>query len=341
MSELKLSIIMPAYNAEKTIKEAIKSVLSSRSDNFELIVINDGSADSTENIVKSFSDKRLVYIAKENSGVSSSRNFGLKKACGEYITFIDSDDCYVNGAVDRILEYIEKYSFDMLGFGFYKEYIKKGRVCKTDANTVSSTLVFNTDKAAESFQYIFESSHILFQTSWNKVLRRDILIENDIKFNESMVCYENLTMIFDYLMHANKIVFVSDILYKYNCFTDNGINVIKKRNKLELTADVSLCYRNFIKLSDKFDYPSDYREFMDAQFLEDYIFCSRKYFKKSDKYTSKQLFDAFQRFLRDEDFLTLRSRYLSGMAFYKVLYMLMDHGLKHTAYKIYEKKLIK
>ena len=79
MSELKLSIIMPAYNAEKTIKEAIKSVLSSRSDNFELIVINDGSADSTENIVKSFSDKRLVYIAKENSGVSSSRNFGLKR----------------------------------------------------------------------------------------------------------------------------------------------------------------------------------------------------------------------------------------------------------------------
>ena len=341
MEKTLLSVIMPAFNAEKSIKKSIESVLSSRSENIELIVINDGSTDLTENIVKSFNDKRLVYIAKENSGVSSTRNYGLKKAVGEYITFIDSDDCYIEGAVDRIIEYIEKYSFDLLGFGFYKEFIKRGKVYKTDANTVSDTLVFDIENAAEKFRYIFDSSHILFQTSWNKVLKRDILIDNDIKFNESMVCYENLTMLLDYLMHVKKIVFVKDILYKYNNITDGSDNVIEKRKKLELTSDVSACYRNFVRLCDKYNYPMNYRNYMDGAFLEDYIFCSRKYFGKSDKYSSKEQFEAFQRFLRDEDFLVLRSRYLSGMTFYRILYMLNERGLKHIAYKIYEKKLIK
>lgn len=341
MENTLLSIIMPAFNAEKSIRQSIESVLSNRSKNIELIVINDGSTDSTESIVQSFNDERLVCITKENSGVSSTRNFGLKKAKGEYITFIDSDDCYVDGAVDRIIEFIDKYSFDILGFGFYKEFIKDGKVYKSEANTVSDTLVFDVENASDKFQYIFESSHILFQTSWNKVLKRAILVDNDIKFNESLVCYENLTMVLEYLMYAKNIVFVNDILYKYNSITDSSDNVIGKRKKLELTADVSACYKNFVKLCDKYDYPSDYRVFMDGAFLEDYIFCSRKYFGKSDKYSSKEQFDAFQRYLSDEAFLVLRSRYLSGMTFYRILYMLNDRGFKHLAYKIYEKKLIK
>lgn len=341
MQKTKLSIIMPAYNSAGSVKASVESVLSNKSTDFELIVINDGSTDSTEDIVKSFNDSRLIYISKKNSGVSSTRNFGLKKATGEYITFIDSDDMYVDGAVDKILEYIEKYSFDMLGFGFYKEFIKGGRLYKTDANAVSDNLIFDMTNAPEYFRYIFESSHILFQTSWNKVLRRDIIADNGIEFNEKLVCYENLTMIFDYLMYANKVVFVNDILYRYNNNADGSTNVIGKRNKLELTADVSACYMNFLKLCDRYDYPKNYRDFMNAAFLEDYVFCSRKYFIKSDKYTSKQRFEAFERFLNDEGFLMLRKQYLSNMSFFRILFMLNDRGLKHIAYKIYEKRLIK
>ncbi len=341
MSEKKLSVIMPAYNAERTIESSIRSVLSASSDCFELLIINDGSTDNTEKIIKSFADSRIKYIKKENSGVSDTRNYGLKNACGEYITFIDSDDCYTHSAIDKIIEYIEKYSADFLGFGFYGEHIRNNKVYKTEANSISQTLIFDLAEGAEAFQYIFESSHILLQTSWNKVLKREIMTKNGIEFNENQVCYENLTMLFDYLKHAEKAVFVDDILYKYNGYADISVPVLKKRKKLELTSDVSECYKRFIQLCEKFNYRTEYRNYMNEAFLKDYVFCSRKYFEKSDEYTKKQRFDAFCRFLYDENFLILKKDYLQYMKFYKVLYLLSDHGLKHIAYKLYEKKLIK
>lgn len=341
MPKMKLSIIMPAYNAERTIESSIKSVLSAVSDSFELIIINDGSNDNTEKIINSFADSRIRYIKKQNSGVSDTRNYGIRAAIGEYITFIDSDDCYVHGAADRLIEYIEKYSADFFGFGFYGEHIRNNKVYKTEANSISETLAFDLTDAAESFQYIFESSHILLQTSWNKILKRDIIINNNIGFNKSQVCYENMTMLLDYLKYAEKAVFVSDILYKYNGYDDISVPVLKKRKKLELTSDVSECYKMFIQLCEKFDYSTEYRNYMNVAFLKDYVFCSRKYFQKSDEYTNKQRFEAFCKFLYDENFLVLKRDYLQYMRFYKVLYLLSDHGLKHIAYKLYEKKLIK
>lgn len=341
MSELKISIIMPAYNAEKTIGESIQSVLSNSSDQFELIVINDGSTDATESIIKSFNDSRIKYIKKSNSGVSDTRNYGLKKAEGEYITFIDSDDCYTDGAVDKLIEYTDKYSVDFLGFGFYKEYLKGDRVVQTNANTISHTLKFDLKDGADCFKYIYQSSHILFQTSWNKVLRRDIMLKNGIEFNKKLVCYENLTMVLDYLRYAKSAVFLSDILYKYNSRLDNQVRVLDKRRKLELTEDVSACYRMFIALCERFNYTEDYRNFMNQSFLENYIFCSRKYFEESDKYSKKERFDAFCRFLYDEDFIRLRNEYLGNTRFYKILYMFADRKMMHIAYKMYGKKLIK
>lgn len=341
MNNTALTIIMPAFNAEKTIGTSIESVLSNKSENFELIVINDGSTDSTEEIIKSFNDDRLRYISKENSGVSSTRNFGLKNATGEYVTFIDSDDLYVDGAVDKILDYIVKYSFDMLGFGFYMEYVRDGKVYKTDANTISDTVVFNIENAPDYFSYIFESSHILFQASWNKIFRRSIFSEYNIEFNDKLVCYENLTMIFDFLYHANSIVFLNDILYRYKIYSDRPVSIIEKRNKLELTDDVSACYRNFVKLCEKYNYPKKYRDYMNGAFYEDYVFCSRKYFAKSKKYSTKQLYNAFQKYLSDENFLVLREQYLNDMTFYRILFALFDHGFKHSAYKLYKRKIIK
>lgn len=341
MSELKLSIIMPAYNAEKTIEASIRSVLSSVSDCFELIVINDGSKDSTEEIIKAFDDARIKYINKQNSGVSDTRNYGLNEAKGEYITFIDSDDCYTDKAVDKLIRYIEQYSADIIGFGFYKDFVQNNKVYMTEANAVSHVLSFDLKDGAEYLQYIYRSSHILFQTSWNKVFKREIMLKNGIKFNKNLVCYENLTMVLDYLKHAEKAVFINDILYRYNVFTDSKVNVLSKRNKLELTSDVAECYKMFVELCDKFDYPFEYRTFMNKAFLDDFVYCSRKYFEKSEKYTSKQRFDAFCKYLYDENFLILRKDYLQYTKFYKLLYLFSDHGLKHLAYKMYKKKLIK
>jgi teichuronic acid biosynthesis glycosyltransferase TuaG len=96
-----VSIIMPAYNAEKTIAESIESVLRQTYINWELIVVNDGSKDSTTAVVLATNDERLRLIEQENGGVANARNNGLNNAKGEYIAFLDSDDLWVEEKLER------------------------------------------------------------------------------------------------------------------------------------------------------------------------------------------------------------------------------------------------
>ena len=103
MTQPLVSIIMPAYNAEKYIAEAIESVLNQDYTKFELIIINDGSKDKTESIINSFDDKRIKYYSQENKGVSAGRNLGLKIMVGDFFCFLDADDYYpINSISSRI-----------------------------------------------------------------------------------------------------------------------------------------------------------------------------------------------------------------------------------------------
>ena len=96
-NKILFSIIIPTYNRASLIKETINSVLLQDYPNFEIIIVDDGSTDDTENIVKSIEDSRINYHKKTNAERGAARNFGIKLAKGEYITFLDSDDIlYVN-----------------------------------------------------------------------------------------------------------------------------------------------------------------------------------------------------------------------------------------------------
>lgn len=102
-NELLVSIIMPAYNAEKYIAEAIQSVLDQEYPNFELLIINDGSTDGTEEIIQSFSDSRIRYFKQKNKGVSAARNVGMDHISGEFFCFLDADDLFtLRGISSRI-----------------------------------------------------------------------------------------------------------------------------------------------------------------------------------------------------------------------------------------------
>ena len=97
---MKLSVIIPAYNAEKEIGKCIDSILNTNHTDFEVIVVNDGSTDNTKQILNSYLDSHLIKIHKENEGVSVARNVGIKNATGDYVLFVDADDLLENGAVD-------------------------------------------------------------------------------------------------------------------------------------------------------------------------------------------------------------------------------------------------
>lgn len=106
----KISVIMPAYNVEKYIGNSIKSVLQQTYNNFELIIINDGSTDGTESIIAEYQSKddRIIYIKQQNQGVSIARNTGIKHANGEFIAFLDADDLYHKQALEVLYDRLRK-----------------------------------------------------------------------------------------------------------------------------------------------------------------------------------------------------------------------------------------
>lgn len=117
-----ISVIMPVYNVEKYINRSVDSVLSQTFDNFELIIIDDGSKDKTGEICDSYAakDSRVKVIHKENGGGSSARKAGIDAAVGKYIMFIDSDDAYVKETMEKAHQAITQQDVDIVQFGFYK-----------------------------------------------------------------------------------------------------------------------------------------------------------------------------------------------------------------------------
>lgn len=102
-----ISVVIPVYNGEKTIRETIESVINQTFEDFELIVIDDGSQDSTLEIVKSIPDSRLKVFSFPNAGLAASRNRGIKLACGDYISFIDADDLWIPDKLESQLQALQ------------------------------------------------------------------------------------------------------------------------------------------------------------------------------------------------------------------------------------------
>lgn len=104
-----ISIIVPAYNAESHIKEAIESVLNQTYENLEIIVVDDGSSDKTSEIIKSIQDPRVVYFYQGNQGQSAARNTGIKATKGKYVAFLDSDDLFLPEKLEEQIGFLESH----------------------------------------------------------------------------------------------------------------------------------------------------------------------------------------------------------------------------------------
>ena len=120
ISDIDLSIVVPAYNSQKTITECIKSVIEQETKyNYELIIVNDGSKDNTKKIVESFDDQHIVLINQENKGFSGARNRGIDESKGKYIMFLDSDDAYDPSFMLTMLEAMLRENADIVVCRYY------------------------------------------------------------------------------------------------------------------------------------------------------------------------------------------------------------------------------
>lgn len=253
MTDYKFSVIIPAYNCAGTIKNAVDSVLSQSYDNFELIIVNDGSTDSTTDVLNeiSISDGRVKTFYQKNSGPAEARNFGIENSTGDYILFLDSDDCFNSGAFERINGYLNGNKTQMLIFGFSQIFTDSGK--RKDYRFDSMYAEKISDIGAR-FGKLYRSD-VLNQV-WNKAFFRKMLIDNNIVFPD-LKYGEDRLFCAQCLKCANGIKIADDILYDY--IIDSSLSLISGWYDKKFYACNEI-YKEFSSLSDICEPSGDKRD---------------------------------------------------------------------------------
>lgn len=211
-----ISIIVPAYNAEKYIRKCLESLVNQTKEELEFIIVNDGSTDSTEEIIKSFKDKRIKYFKNKNQGIGKTRNFGIEKAKGKYIMFLDSDDTLDKTACEKLFNKAERDNLDIVICDFYKEY--------EDGSTEETrTPDFENASLEENPDIINE-----YLCPWAKIYRRELITSNKIKFVENLK-YEDAPFTIECLDRAKKIGKINECLNYYLIHANSETTVRDRR----------------------------------------------------------------------------------------------------------------
>ncbi len=209
--EEKVSFIVPAYNAEKTIEKCIASIQLQSYSNIEIIIIDDGSNDLTYKICEKImrNDKRVKVVKTENRGVSSARNLGIKICTGKYICFIDSDDYYDNRFLSENINNFKNESIDLVVFGY--TMINNGGSNRKLLGEESR--IYNIE---EYIKYYSNTCYIMhFNVLWNKIYSKEIIIENNIFFDENINLGEDAFFNYRYYSYTNKVYVNYGSYYNY------------------------------------------------------------------------------------------------------------------------------
>lgn len=201
------SIIIPVYNAEATLRRCIDSLVSQQFSDYELLLINDGSADGSDAICREYAAAypQIRYFTKENGGVSSARNLGLSQAQSEYVLFVDSDDHVAKDYFAAISEALAHEMPELLLFG----YCNFGDI-PAEWNTGAFFENAETGIAERISQAMRQ---YLFSSLCSKAFRRQIIEENGLRFDENLSIGEDQAFIFAYAMHIRSIASLPNTLY--------------------------------------------------------------------------------------------------------------------------------
>lgn len=202
-----LSIIIPCYNTGKYIEKCLESVLSQNYKDIEVIVVDDGSIDDTGDIVRVISkqDKRVRYVYKKNSGVSETRNRGLREATGDYVTFVDSDDTVEPQIYETLMSFLLKNSADI-------SHCSYSRVNKQGVTNIGNTGKIYEMDIKDSVDKLLNGG--LFTGSvCNKIYKKSI-VEN-VYFDAKYKINEDVLFNFYAFLNSKKIIYIDKCYYNY------------------------------------------------------------------------------------------------------------------------------
>lgn len=227
-----VSIIVPVYNAQKYLKECVESLIVQTLPGVEIIFINDGSTDSSFDILlqyrQSFPDRIKLYSMQANSKQGAARNFGIREAEGKYLLFVDSDDVLEPQACERLYQKAEEAQADIVFCDYTMFSDEYERYCQHVQNVYLGELTVEKRKALLTTSVV----------PWAKLLARDLLMDHNIFFPEQ-VFYEDQATTYLYYLYAEKAVKVEEALYKYRLH-DNSASSAKNVSRHFQQTDMAL-----------------------------------------------------------------------------------------------------
>lgn len=224
---MKISIIIPVYNVEHYLDKCLKSVINQTYNNLEIIIINDGSTDNSAQICKRYQaiDDRITLINNENMGLSESRNIGIKKASGDFIMFLDSDDWLDKETCKKSINLAIKYDTELVFWSYIREY-KNVSLPKELYNINNNYRIFEKNEFLDKFHRKLvgpigtelrspENAESIV-TAWGKLYKTLIIKENKIQFlNTKEIGTEDMYFNLIYGGYVNRAVFLNEFLSHY------------------------------------------------------------------------------------------------------------------------------
>lgn len=268
----KVSVVVPIYNVEKYIKKCMDSLVNQTLQEIQIIFVNDGSTDESGNIAKEYASKypnKIIYLEKENGGLSDARNFGMRYAEGEYIAFLDSDDYVENTMYEEMYNKALQENSDYVECDFLWEYPDKTKKDKRNSYNNKKEMLTNVRVVA-----------------WNKLIKREILEKNNISFPKGLR-YEDIEFTYKLIPYLNKVSYVDKEFVHYVQRNNSIANVQNER-----TAEIFTIFDNIIKYYQEKGFYEEYKEELEYSYSR-ILLCSslKRICKIKDSKTRKKLIE--------------------------------------------------
>ncbi|MDD2376019.1 MAG: glycosyltransferase family 2 protein [Clostridia bacterium] len=299
-----VTIIVPCYNVEKYIQQCIDSILNQIYGNIQLILIDDGSTDNTNEVIqKSIANsKNTIYIKNKNSGVSNARNIGIKNATGEYIMFVDSDDYISKNMIKNMYRLITKYNSDLVKCNISKEYIE-GNLVKFETPIYSRVKYLDNKNFSKTIYKKILSTETMNSACFS-LFKTNIIKENNLLFREDVYNGEDAMFFMNYIDLCKNIVYTPASYYHYvirnNGLTGTGIS-------MEKLWDSKLKFIQELKNKEEKWNLKNYN-YVDKKIIHIVMSCIYRLYKKNEKQDVRYNKKFLSMMIKDVDFINLLNK---------------------------------
>ncbi|MBE5921846.1 MAG: glycosyltransferase family 2 protein [Lachnospiraceae bacterium] len=286
---MKFSILVPVYNVEQYLEQCIQSVLNQTYQNFELILVDDGSADDSGRICDKFAELypgKIFVVHKKNQGLISARRVGILKATGEFSVFVDSDDFIELNLLETLAGYLNRDNYiDMLlySFQYYRNEKKEGRFRKV----FTDGTIWDNENKKELYEKLIYSSDIT--SIWTKCIRTSVLKEDPTDY----VQYYGKNMAEDLLQSlypltaARKVAYTEKMLYNYR-INDESISRSFRPETIQSKNTIHVYEKILEYLSEWGMDDEEIREKLKARWFNDVMYMMTKYYEGASKKEERQ-----------------------------------------------------